>query len=275
MLKIFTLSWNASDKLTKLKDSLLPALDGIDYEWFIKDNGSKDNTVEVASNWGNKVNVIAYKNNTQNFSAGMNFLFNEASPHDNDLILLLNNDIIFNDTISISNMINLLKNDSSLGIVGSRLLYTNTTRLQHAGVVIDNNHKMPTHYRANQNSDKHAEKNREFQAVTAAVLLTTAEIFKNICKTNKSGNLGMDENFQWAFDDIDLCLSAKYNMEKKIVYCGSTNIFHEESASLKKLPSNKLFMPHNTNYFLSKWRTRYVLDHDSYKNSNSFQLYEK
>lgn len=275
MLKIFTLSWNAADKLTKLKESLLPSLDGIDYEWFIKDNGSKDNTVEIASGWGDNVKIIPYKNNTQNFSMGMNFLFNEASPSDSDHILLLNNDVIFNDKNSINNMIGLLKKDSAVGVVGARLLYTNTNQLQHAGVVIDNKHRMPTHYRTNQISDKHSEKNREFQAVTAAVMLTTAEIFKNVCKTNKSGNLGMDENFQWSFDDTDFCLSVKYNMEKKIIYCGNTNIFHEESASLKKNPTNKLFMPHNSNYFLSKWRTRYVLDHDNYKNNNSFQLYEK
>ena len=48
-LHILTLTWNACDKLTKLKESLLPALSNIDYTWLIKDNASIDNTVSVAS----------------------------------------------------------------------------------------------------------------------------------------------------------------------------------------------------------------------------------
>lgn len=272
MLHILTLTWNACDKLTKLKESLIPALDGIEYNWLIKDNASKDNTVEVASNWGNNVRVISYKNNTQNFSTGMNFLFNEATPHDNDHILLLNNDVIFNDKYSIKNMINVFDKDNHVGVVGAKLLYTNTDRLQHAGVVFDEKHKMPMHYRLNQTCDNVANKNRQFQVVTGAVLLTKAGFFKNAF-VNKNGNGGMDENYHWAFDDVDLCLSIKYNLGKKIVYCGNTNIFHEESASLKKVPTNKLFMPHNTNYFLNKWKNRYTFDKDLYTKDTKYNLY--
>lgn len=277
MSKVFilTLTWNAIDKLTKLKDSLLPALNNIDYTWLIRDNGSKDNTVEIASTWEGNIKVIPHKNNTQNFSTGMNSLFNEASPADNDYILLLNNDVIFNDSTSLHNMINILDKDNSVGVVGAKLLYTGTNKLQHAGVVIDDNHKMPMHYRCNQTDDKIASKNREFQAVTAAVLLTRSELFKNVCTFNKSGNKGMDENFHWAFDDISMCFSIKYNMDKKIIYCGNTNIFHEESASLKKVPTNKLFMSHNTNYFLNLWKNRYVLDHNNYKKDINHKLYER
>ena len=89
MLYILTLTWNACDKLTKLKESLLPALHDINYTWLIKDNASNDDTVAVASSWGDKVKVIPYKNNLQNFSAGMNLLFAEASPDDDDLVMIL------------------------------------------------------------------------------------------------------------------------------------------------------------------------------------------
>lgn len=275
MIHLLTLSWNAEDKLKALKESLLPALQNVDYFWYIKDNGSKDNTVETVKSWGGNINVIPYKNNTENFSVGMNYLFNIAAPKDNDYILLLNNDVIFNDKTSIKKMIKIMEADKDVGIVGARLLYTGSDKLQHAGVVIDNKHKMPMHYRANQASDKAAEKNREFQAITAAVALTKAQYYKNICKTNKSGNQGLDENFIWCFEDVSACFSIKYNMEKKIVYCGDTNISHEESATLKKIPSNKLFMPHNTNYFLKLWKDRYILDHDYYKAATNYKIYEK
>lgn len=275
MLYILTLTWNGCDKITTLKNSLIPSLDGIDYTWLIKDNASKDDTIKVASEWGDKVKVIPYKNNLQNFSAGMNFLFTEAAPKDDDLIMLLNNDVIFNDTTSIHNMINIIQKDDKIGAVGARLLYTNTDKLQHAGVVFHNEIRTPTHFRVNEKNDKNSEKNREFQVVTGAVLLTKGEYFRNAWKDNKSGTHGMDENYHWAFDDVDLCLSIKYNMEKKIVYCGKTNIFHEESATLKKNPTNKLFMLHNVNYLQKKWDKRYSLDQDIYKADPKYNLYQE
>ena len=83
----------------------------------------------------------------------------------------------------------------------------------------------------------------------------------------------MDEGYHWAFDDVDLCLSIKYNMGKKIVYCGSTNIFHEESASLKKNQVNKLFLTHNLQHLFKKWGTRYVIDHEAYTKDSRLNLY--
>ena len=83
----------------------------------------------------------------------------------------------------------------------------------------------------------------------------------------------MDENYFWAFDDVDLCLSIKYNMNKKIVYCGNTNIFHEESASLKKNPTNKLFLNHNLKYMFEKWAGRYDIDKKTYTENTRHNLY--
>lgn len=275
MLYLLTLTWNACDKLIRLKESILPALEGIDYTWIIKDNASNDDTVAVASSWGDKVKVIRYKDNLQNFSAGMNHCFAEAAPADNDLVMLLNNDVIFNDKKSIKNMIDIINKDNSVGMVGCRLLFTDTDRLQHAGVVFGPVMKAPTHFRTNQKSDGAAEKNRLFQVVTGAVVLTKAEYFRNTWAGNKSGIKGMDENYHWAFDDVDMCLSINYNLGKKIVYCGKTNIFHEESASLKKKPTNKLFMSHNINYMNQKWGNKFIMDHDFYKKDPNYNLYRE
>jgi GT2 family glycosyltransferase len=274
-LHLLTLTWNAADKLSKLHDSIMLALKDIDYQWIIKDNASKDDTVAIASTWGDKVKVIPYKNNLQNFSAGMNYLFAEAAPADDDLVMLLNNDVIFNDKKSIKLMIDLIEKDSSIGAVGCRLMYTDTNKLQHAGVVFDNTMGTPTHFRLGQSTDSEAEKDRLFQVVTGAVLLTKGEYYRNAWDKNKSGINGMDENYHWAFDDVDLCLSIHYNMKKKIVYCGGTNIFHEESASLKKNPANKLFMPHNVNYLFNKWGGRYMIDKEAYTRNPKHNLYEK
>jgi len=269
MLNILTLTWNKFDKLNSLKESLLPALDGIDYTWFIKDNASLDDTCERVSTWGDKVNLTKYKDNLQNFSQGMNYLFNVASPKDNDLVMLLNNDMTIGDKTSIKNMISLLKGD--VGAVGAKLLYTGTRRIQHAGVIFPN-HGLPLNYRRGDQDDPTASRNRYFQAVTGAIIVMKAETYKNICTTNKSGIGGLCEGLIWCFDDIDACLSIATNQRKKIVYCGETNIFHDESASLKENPVNKLFMDYNVKFFSSKWKGRYLNDLEKYSTNSKYNL---
>jgi GT2 family glycosyltransferase len=106
------------------------------------------------------------------------------------------------------------------------------------------------------------------------VLLTKAKYFKGAFE-NESGNKGMDENYHWAFDDVDLCLSIGVGQNKKVVYCGQTSIFHEESASLKKNPANKLFMRHNTTYFKNKWKGKYTNDQDVFTKNANHNLYKK
>lgn len=271
MIHILTLSWNAEDKLTQLHDTLVPALAGLDWQWHIKSNGCKDNTVAVAKSWAN-TNVIAHPNNKQNFAQGCNLLFKEASPKDDDYIMLLNNDILFNDKHSIKKMLSIIQKDSSVGVVGARLKYTGTDLLQHAGVVFDPTYKTPMHFRAGQKSDPDAEKNREFQAITGAVCITKAEYYRN-ANTNKDGTFGIDPSFHWAFCDVDLTMSIKYHLKKRVVYCGGTDIWHEESASLKKNPTNKLFLTHNLQTFFTKWRGQYTIDKPIYTSDSKHNLY--
>jgi hypothetical protein len=262
-LHIITLNWNGEDKLKHLAPSLVNSLNDIDYNWLIKDNASTDNSIDYLKSLNNKnIEIISYKDNLQNFSQGCNYIFNIANPKPNDLILLLNNDIIFNDKNSIKKMISLLKED--VGIVGAKLLFNNTKKIQHAGVVFHNKHKLPHHFRINEMDDLNSSKNRYFQAVTGACLLTKAEYYALSDK--------MDEKYHWAFEDIDLCLKINKFLNKKIIYCGDTNIFHEESATLKKNPVKNLFMQHNINYFFNKWTARYIVDHDTYLNNKNYNL---
>lgn len=273
-LQIFTLNWNGEDKLKKLAPSLISALKNIDYTWWIKDNASIDKSIDYLKSLENpNINIIPYKDNRQNYSEGMNFLFKEANPNDNDYVLTLNNDTYIAKDNSLKLMMDIIQKNPDVGAVGSRLLYSGTNELQHAGVVFDKNALAPMHFRLKQKTDANAEKNRLFQVVTGAVTLTKAEYFRNVCTTNKSGINGFDEKFNWAFDDVDFCLSIHYNLNKKIVYCGSTTIYHEESASLKKNPSNKLFMSHNLNHLRLKWRDRFICDKEQYEKDVKYNLY--
>ncbi len=153
-------------------------------------------------------------------------------------------------------------NDPEVGIVGARLLYKGTDRLQHAGVIFGPRYgNMPYHFRHGEKSDRYAQRNKKFQAVTAACCLVRGATLSDVG--------GLDENFSWAFEDIDFCLRAG-EAGWKIVYCGQTDISHEESASLKKNPVNKLFLSRNVALFKSKWGGKYDLDHEKYLKNSAF-----
>jgi O-antigen biosynthesis protein len=277
VLYILTLNWDGAAKLEKLYNSLLPSLQDVSFKWLIKDNGSKDNSLQIIKEWNND-NVIPhdYKHNRDNFAGGCNFLFNEACCKEDDLILLLNNDTIIDNKASIKNMIDLINKDNDIGAVGCKLLYDKSKKIQHAGVVFSTKTGLlPTNYRRGETQTPEDNLDREFQAITAACMLTKAKFYENICRENKSKLNGLDTNFNWAFEDVSACLSIKYNMKKKIVYCGDTSILHEESATLNINPVNKLFMNHNVNHFLHLWKGKYDYDDAAkYLSNPKYNLYK-
>lgn len=261
MIHVLTLTWNGIDKLKTLRPKLLENLDKtvIPYQWHIRDNGSTDDTLQLISSWG-EVSVLAVDHNRDNFAQGMNSLAKRINFNDGDMILLLNNDVEFIDDDSLSTMVSLLKND--VAVVGAKLLYKGTNKLQHAGVIFSEKYgSMPYHFRHQEDDDESSSKNRYFQAVTAAVCLVDAKTFMSVG--------GFDEKFNWAFEDIALCLAIG-SLGKKIAYCGQTNIFHEESASLKRNPVNKMFLHNNVKHFKNTQTSKYHLDHKIYLNNKNY-----
>ncbi len=290
MIHILTLTWNGLDKLKRLAPSLIKnviAL-GMPVKWYIRSNGCVDGTKEWLKSWDNQfldMEPLFYDHNRDNFAQGVNSLHlcaHHTALHADrdsgiivksrsvgilssaliaqDYTLLLNNDIEFADQTSLYNMMKLMK-DPKVGVVGARLLYNDTNRLQHGGVIFGPKYgNMPYHYRHQEESDKHAEKNRHFQAVTAACCIIKGKAY---CP--------MDEKFSWAFEDVDLCLRIGMS-GWKIAYCGETKIYHEESATLKKNPVNKMFLPQNVKRFKEKWFGKYDLDHEKYLRNSKYKV---
>jgi exonuclease III len=159
----------------------------------------------------------------------------------------------------------------NVGVVGARLLYSNTNKIQHCGVTFSNRHGLPYHFRAGEISNEQDMLNREFQAVTGAVWMTKTKYFENICK-NSDGSRGLDQKYRWGFEDIAASLSIKYEMNKKIVFCGQTDIYHDESHSLNKNPQHKLFLQNNSQHLLQTWRSRYILDDHLYINNPKYNI---
>jgi GT2 family glycosyltransferase len=259
-LIVLTLHWNQKDLIERLYKTLIPAVEMFDYKWYVKDNGSKDGSIDFLKSIENdRVDVLYCGHNTDSFSSGMNILFERANPADDDVIMLLNNDLWFVDKKSVVEMHKLLTDDT--GVVGARILYPDGKRLQHAGVYFSKKYNyFPYHYRHKEIDDADSRKTREFQAVTGALMLVRAGDYRRVCTDNKSGRVGMREALFWSFEDIDLALAVKYNMHKKVMYCGKTEVYHEESATLKKNPMHKLMLGNNVKVFREKWNGIYKHD---------------
>jgi GT2 family glycosyltransferase len=268
VLYILTLNYNKKDLLIRLKNSLLPALKNIEFRWIIKDNGSNDNSIEEIISWNNpNIIGIAYPHNRDSYAKGMNFLFSKIdNVKDDDLILTLNNDIVFNDTTSIQNMIDIIKNDKEVGMVGAKLNYINDpNKLQHAGVVISA-YKTPMNYKSGFPEQEVDRKNRLFNMVTGAVAISPAHIFKQV---------PFNEEYVWAFEDCDQCLRISLDLKKKVVYCGNVSIGHEESASLKSNPIHKLFLNQNIRTFFKFWKDRTSKEEIvKYSHDSNYRIYK-
>ncbi len=261
MINILTLSWNGLDKLQRLRAGLLKNLEStkLPYRWYVRDNGSKDNSVNVLKEWP-EVELLEAGHNRDNFAKGVNSLLKLIKQDGS--VLLLNNDVEFTNEDTLVKMLSLLK--GNVGAVGLRLLYRDSNQLQHAGVIFGNRYGgMCYHYRHKEISDPVACMNRYFQAVTAAVCLFHLSDLKAVN--------GLDEGFSWAFEDIDLCLRLG-QLNKKIVYCGESFAYHEESATLKKNPVNKMFLTSNVKLFKDKWWSKYELDHEKYLSNPNYLL---
>jgi len=66
-------------------------------------------------------------------------------------------------------MIDLIRH-SGVGVVGARLLYSNSDRLQHAGTIFGPRYgNMPYHFRHKEKSDKNAEINKELILISLEI----------------------------------------------------------------------------------------------------------
>ena len=137
-----------------------------------------------------------------------------------------------------------------VGIVGAKLHYENES-LQHVGVAFWNG--LPDHiHRAYQgNYPGHlfsAVANRNYLAVTGAVLMTKQKIFKSVG--------GFDECFAINYNDIDYCLKV-FKEGYRVVFTAGAQLCHYESVSREAAVTQE-----EINLFQQKWKD--VVTNDPY-----------
>ncbi len=198
------------------------------HTWVIVNNDSTDEFNDVYDDAVLSLGIesIIFKNdNIGNFSSMNN---HAAELCKSEYVTFLNNDMVSTSDF-VSPMIECIEMGAM--IAGAVLHYPNG-KLQHAGVIFSNN-SVPSNlgFQAEQIMKFDPKKvhfyERDpflyFQAVTAACLTIRVEDF---WKLN-----GFHEEFEWCFEDVDLCLRAGAHLDGACVVASKSRLLHLESQS--------------------------------------------
>ena len=211
------------------------------HEILVIDNNSTDETAKFLT-------VLNFQNlkvitNKQNF--GFAYACNQGTRQAfGNHIIFLNNDTEVTENW-VDGLTKCLTSNRNIGIVGCKLLYPDST-VQHAGVAFS---AIKVHhiYRNFAPSHPAVNKQREFQAVTAACMLVPRKLFLSLG--------GFDESFINGFEDLDFCFRAR-SKGYKVVYTPESVVIHHES----KTPGRHNHHAHNARLFASRWLSS--VDHD-------------
>ena len=203
-------------------ESLYKNTDSAIFEIILVDNASNDGTENYIQKHYPYIKIIRNKVNN-----GFARACNQAEKICcGEYILFLNNDTKVENGW-IEPLIAVLENDQRVGAVGSKLLFPDK-RIQHAGVVIINDQKMPDplvarhiYYQQDCNYPM-ANVMSTYQALTAACMLVRRSAFKT------AG--GFDEKYWNGYEDIDLCFKLQKN-GSLLIYQPESVVIHYESQS--------------------------------------------
>ncbi|MBW2018925.1 MAG: glycosyltransferase [Deltaproteobacteria bacterium] len=247
--------FNRVDYTKQCLEALVENTGGVEYEVIIVDNGSADGTGDFLKLLEGDVKIIR-NNRNLGFAVACNQGAKAASGR---YLTFLNNDTIPQKGW-LSAMIKITEAEPNVGIVGSKLVYPETGKIQHAGIVISKRKKNPYNLYQNFPTDHPAvNRTRDFNAVTGACLLIRSDLFFEV---------GMfDESYINCFEDVDLCLKVR-EMGLRVVYNPQSFLYHYEAAS----EGRKDGAEHSTKVFLEKWGDKIEADEDRYYQEDGFYI---
>ena len=194
------------------------------YEIVIVENNSTSRDIidfyEQVQREHDNVRVVTWKGKF-NYSAINNY---GAQYCTGEYLLLLNNDTQVITPVWIQEML-MFAQRKDVGAVGAMLYYPDNT-IQHAGVVIGlGGVAGHSHKGFDRGSNGHMNRLtfvQNYSAVTAACMMISKNVWENVH--------GLDEKFEVAFNDVDLCLRIR-EAGYLIVWTPFAELYHDESKS--------------------------------------------
>jgi GT2 family glycosyltransferase len=239
-VSIIILNWNGKKDTIECLDSL-KKIRYFNYEIVIVDNGSTDGSVECFKKLYPKIELIENKKNL-GFAEGNNVAIRRIIERGTDYVLLLNNDTIVDPDFLVE-LVNVLKNDSSIGIAGPTVYYyKEKDNIQSAGGKICWYKGKAPHLR-NKN-DMKINEIRDVDYIMGCSLMAKSELFKII------GYLNKDYFAYW--EETEWCVRAK-RAGYRIINVPAAKVWHKGGATSKKTSGFQEYqMTRNMFWFMKK-----------------------
>jgi GT2 family glycosyltransferase len=270
---IVVLNWKQPKLTLETIDSLLKIkAKSFDYQIFLIDNGSPDDSVKIFNqkfSKNKKIDVIETGANS-GYVGGNNFGIKLALKQNFDYVLLINNDVIV-DSLFLENLI--IASLNKYSIVGPKIYFAPGYEYHQdwyskkeignviwsAGGQMDWNNIYGSNIGVDQvDHGQFNQINDQIDFLTGCCLLIKSEVFKKI------GFL--DEKFFMYLEDVDFCQKAK-NEHIPMAYVPDSKIWHVNSGSSKSGGElHDYFITRNRLLFGSRYaslRTKFALFRES------------
>jgi GT2 family glycosyltransferase len=234
--------YNRLDLTRRCLEAAVAGAAGVAFETIIVDDGSTDGTAEWAAAQEG-VRLIRMGRN-EGFARACNRGASEAR---GEFIVFLNNDLVTGPGW-LSALIQAAR-EAGAAAVGGKLLFPDGT-IQHAGVTF-NAAGIPEHFlrKMPYASAPFVNLRREFQAVTAACLLTPRDWFVRLG--------GLDEAYRSGYEDVDYCLRAG-EAGGRVIYepaCAGVHLESQSEGRHRHEDANRAL-------FMGRWSARVRPDAD-------------
>lgn len=254
-LSIIIVSWNVEEKLKENLTSIYKSEAGFEFEIFVVDNASSDNTAEMVKKEFPQVCLIENKDNL-GFTKANNIAIKQAQ---GDFILLLNPDMrVLPDTLK--NMVSWMEAHKEAGVASCLLKNEKGEIIKHVrrfptvwdqlAVVLKIPHVFPPVLDKYIIADFDYTKEAEVDSIRGAFFMIRREVIEKLG--------GLDERYFIWFEEVDYCKQVK-NAGWKIMYtpeAGVVDYIGQSFSQVKRGEKQKYFRDSMLKYF-EKWHKKW------------------
>lgn len=243
-ISVLIVNYNTADLIGRCVESVLSQR-GVSFEVIVIDNASADESVKVLKAFGDKITLIANKDNL-GFGKANNLGFQASS---GNYLFLLNPDAMFLTDNDLANAVRYMQEHADEGLMGTRIVDSYN---QHVVTICD-------HYpRQKQTTANFSHLPGKWATVLGASMVVRRDVFEKIG--------GFDEDFFLYAEETDLCLRIRQH-GYKINYSEQITVQHVGSASVRTSPKEQVIR--------RKKRAKYLFYRKHYPKSDVVQIAKK
>ena len=261
-LSIIIVNYHHSHILSDCLESVYKTIEKIQFEIILVDNSSKDNGIKSILKRYPKTQYIKNSKNI-GFSRANNQGAKLAS---GDFLLFINPDTIMIEK-AVESMLNHIRSDSSIGVLGPKVLNSDNTiqyscrKFPTIWSGLFNRYSLATRFFPNNRHsrdylmlDYDHNSIRSVDWVSGCCMMISKLTFK---KVN-----GFDENYFLFIEDVDLCQVMK-KKGLRVIYFPNATIFHKISSSNARLTPRVIIKRHQGMiYYNQKYRkVNFIIQH--------------